>query len=100
MMYLKNTNNELELNSKVLIQKRLGGQQYLIIDTLEDTTIGNTVSTIMDISPLKIKLANNKILERKDLMIFSKGIEIEKGKKLITIRETGTGKYMFIAESE
>lgn len=100
MMYLKNTNNELELNSKVLIQKRLGGQQYLIIDTLEDTTIGNTVSTVTDIAPLKIKLANNKILERKDLMIFSKGIEIENGKKLITIRETGTGKYMFIAESE
>ena len=49
---------------------------------------------------LKIQLENNKILERQDLMIFSKGIEIEKGKKLITIRETGTGKYMFIAESE
>ena len=108
MMYLKNTDNELELNNKILVFKKLGGQQYLIIDTLEDTTIGNTISTISDVAPFKIQLANDKILERQDLMLFSKDIahlktttdNSEIGKKLITIRQTGTGKYMFIAESE
>ena len=108
MMYLKNTDNEIELNNKILVFKKLGGQQYLIIDTLEDVTIGNTISTISSVAPLKIQLANDKILERQDLMLFSKDLthlktttdKSEIGKKLITVRQTGTGKYMFIAESE
>ena len=108
MMYLKNTDNELELDNKILVFKKLGGQQYIIIDTLEDVTIGNTISTITSVAPLKIQLANNKILERQDLMLLSKDLSYLKtisdkseiGKKLITVRQTGTGKYMFIAESE
>lgn len=108
MMYLKNTDNDVELNNKILVFKKLGGQQYIIIDTLEDITIGNTISTITSVAPLKIQLANNKILERQDLMLLSKDLSYLKtisdkseiGKKLITIRQTGTGKYMFMAESE
>ncbi len=107
-LYLKNTNNDLELNSKVLVLKKLGGQQYLIFDFLEETTLGNTISIVTNVAPLKIKLSNEKILERLDLMIFNKDLsnlkttsdKAEIGKKLVTIRETGTGKYIFIAESE
>ena len=107
-LYLKNTDNELELNSKLLVLKKLGGQQYLIFDFLEDVTLGNTISTVTNVAPLKINLANGKILERLDLMIFNKDLAnlkstsdiAEIGKKLITTRETGTGKYIFIAESE
>ena len=106
--FLKNTDNELELNSKLLILKKLGGQQYLIFDFAEDATINNTISTVTNVAPLKINLANGKILERLDLMIFNKDLAnlkstsdiAEIGKKLITTRETGTGKYIFIAESE
>ena len=107
-IYLKNTDNELELGSKVLAMKKLGGQQYLIFDFLEDTTLGNTISTVTNVNPLKIKLSNSKILERQDLMVFSKELaylrtteDVENiGKNLITIRETGTGKYLFTLESE
>lgn len=107
-LYLKNTDNELELNNKILVMKKLGGQQYLIVDMLEDTTLGNTISIVEDIAPLKIKLANGKTLKRQDLMLFNKDLAYlrttddrsEIDKKLITLRETGTGKYIFIAESE
>ncbi len=107
-IYLKNTDNELELGNKILAMKKLGGQQYLIFDFLEDTTLGNTISTVTNVNPLKIKLSNSKILERQDLMVFSKELaylrtteDIENiGKNLITIRETGTGKYLFTLESE
>lgn len=108
MSYLKNTENMLELNNKILVQKKQGGQQYIIIDTLEDNTIGNTISVVANVAPLKITLANNKTLDDNSLMIFSKELSYlrttadkqEIGKKLITCRETGTGKYIFIAESE
>lgn len=107
-IYLKNTDNELELGNKILAMKKLGGQQYVIFDFLEDTTLGNTISTVTNVNPLKIKLSNSKILERQDLMVFSKELtylrtteDIENiGKNLITIRETGTGKYLFTLESE
>ena len=107
-IYLKNTDNELELGNKILAMKKLGGQQYVIFDFLDDTTLGNTISTVTNVNPLKIKLSNSKILERQDLMVFSKELaylrtteDIENiGKNLITIRETGTGKYLFTLESE
>lgn len=103
MMYLKNTNNLLELNNKILVQKKLGGQQYVIFDTLEDTTINNTISTITSISPLTIKLANDKVLEDNNLIILSEKLSHlkntsdtnELGQQLITFRESGTGKYIF-----
>lgn len=106
--YLLNTNNELILNTKIIIQKKLGGQQYIIIDNLEDNTIDNTISTVATVSPLTIKLANGKILEKQEFMIFDKSLfflrtTIEKnniGKKLFTCRETGTGNYIFYGESE
>ena len=107
-MYLKNTDNELELNSKILVIKKLGGQQYLIFDFLEDTTLGTNISTVENVAPLKINLANDKTLERQDLMVFNKDLaylrntedKADIGKKLITLRETGTGKYIFTLESE
>ena len=107
-LYLKNTNNDLELNSKVLVLKKLGGQQYIIIDYLEDATLSNTISTVIGVNPIKIQLANEKVLEEQDLMLFSKELAYLRttddaeniGKKLITFRETGTGKYLFILESE
>lgn len=103
MMYLKNTNNLLELNNKILVQKKLGGQQYVIFDTLEDTTINNTISTITSTSPLIIKLANDKVLEDNNLIILSEKLSHlkntsdtnELGQQLITFRESGTGKYIF-----
>ncbi len=107
-IYLKNTDNELELGNKILAMKKLGGQQYVIFDFLEDTTLGNTISTVTNVNPLKIKLSNSKILERQDLMVFNKDLaylrntedKADIGKKLITLRETGTGKYIFTLESE
>lgn len=107
-MHLKNTDNELELNNKILVYKKTGGQQFIIFDFLEDVTLGNTISTVASVSPLKIQLANSKMLERLDLMLFSKELEFLKttdditniGKKIITFRETGTGKYIFVTESE
>ncbi len=107
-VFLKNTNNNLELNTKILVLKKLGGQQYIIIDYLEDTTLGTTISTVVSVNPLKIQLANGKILEEQSLMIFSKELTYlrtteekeDVGKKLVTLRETGTGKFIFNAESE
>lgn len=106
--FLKSTSNKLELGTKILVIKKLGGQQYIIIDYLEDTTLGNTISTVIGINPIKIQLSNKKGLEEQELMLFSKELAYLRttddteniGKKLITFRETGTGKYIFIAESE
>lgn len=103
MMYLKNTNNLLELNNKILVQKKLGGQQYVIFDTLEDTTINNTISTIASINPLTIQLANDKVIEDNNVIILSEKLshlkntsdKNELGQQLITFRESGTGKYIF-----
>lgn len=107
MRYLKNTLNDMEVNSKIIVQKALGGQQYFILDKYQDESMGNSISIVTNINPLEITLRNGKILKNKEFMIFSKSLEYlinttdedNKYKKIITLKETGTDKYIFLAES-
>lgn len=104
--YLKNTQNNQLIGDKLIMVQATGGQKYIVLDKYEDIATGSSVSVIERISPLKIRLANGKIINQ--YMIFSKGLESLRnatdtsliGKKLITMKETGTDNYIFIAESE
>lgn len=105
--YLKSTLNDMEINSKIIVQKALGGQQYFIIDKYQDDSQGASISIVTNINPLEITLKNGKILKDKTFMVFSKSLEYlintddenDKGKKIITLKETGTDKYIFLTES-
>lgn len=106
--YLKSTKNNQIIGDKLIMVQATGGQKYIVLDKYEDIATGSSVSVIESVSPLKIRLANGKIIAKAQYMIFSKGLESLRnatdtsliGKKLITMKETGTDNYIFIAESE
>lgn len=103
--YLAKTDNELDVGLKLLVVKKQGGQQYIIIDVY-DVTLGTTLSIVTSVEPLKIKLKNGKILEDTTKMIFADNIKdirtpnVDNINKMLITQRDDDGNYIFLAKKE